>query len=88
VPVLSGFFFSLSRNIKVETWYLTLREELTLRVFENRVPLYASPNIIRQIKSRKMRWVGHVARMGEERKCARFLVVNPEGNRPLGRPEA
>jgi hypothetical protein len=88
VPVLSGNFFSLSRNIEVETWYLTLREELTLRVCENRVPLYASPNIIRQIKSRKMRWVGHVARMGEERKFARFLVVNPEGNRPLGRPEA
>jgi hypothetical protein len=45
--------------------------------------LYSSPDIIRQIKSRRMRWAGHVARMGEERKCARFLVGNPEGNKPL-----
>jgi hypothetical protein len=78
-----------------ETWYLTLREEHRLRVFENRVlrrifgpkrdevtgewrklhseelhDLYSSPDIIRQVKSRRMRWVGHVARMGE--KCTRF----------------
>jgi hypothetical protein len=45
--------------------------------------LYSSPDIIRQIKSRRMRWAGHVARMGEERKFARFLVGNPEGNKPL-----
>jgi hypothetical protein len=75
-----------------ETWSLTLRDELRLRVFENRVlrrifgpkraevtgewrklhneelhKLYLSPNIIRQIKSRRMRWTGYVARMGEER---------------------
>jgi hypothetical protein len=41
--------------------------------------LYSSPNIIRQIKSRRMRWAGHVARMGEERKVYNVLVVKPEG---------
>ena len=44
--------------------------------------LYSSPNIVRVIKSRRMRWAGHVARMGEER----VLVGKPEGKRPLGRP--
>jgi hypothetical protein len=48
--------------------------------------LYSSPNIIRQIKSRRMRWVGHVARMEEERKVYRVLMVKPEGKRPLGIP--
>jgi len=48
--------------------------------------LYSSPNIIRQIKSRRMRWVGHVARMGEERKVYKVLVGKPKGKRPLGRP--
>jgi hypothetical protein len=47
--------------------------------------LYSSPNIIRQIKSRRMRWVRHMARMGEERKMYRVLVGKPEGKRPLGR---
>jgi hypothetical protein len=48
--------------------------------------LYSSPDIIRQIKSRIMRWAGHVARMGEGRNVYRVLVGNPEGKRPLGRP--
>jgi hypothetical protein len=48
--------------------------------------LYLSPNIIRQIKSRRIRWAGHVARMGEERKVYKGLVGRPEGKRPLGRP--
>jgi hypothetical protein len=48
--------------------------------------LYSSPDIIRQIRSRKMRWVGHVARMGEERKVYRVWVGKAEGKRPLGRP--
>jgi hypothetical protein len=47
---------------------------------------YSSPNIIRQIKSRRMRWAGHVARMREERKVYTVLVRKPEGKRPLGRP--
>jgi hypothetical protein len=50
--------------------------------------LYSSPNIVRQIKSRRMRWVGYMARMGEERKVCNVLVGKPEGKRPLGRPEA
>jgi hypothetical protein len=88
-----------------------LKEEHSLRVFENRVlrrifgpkrdevagqwrkmhngelhNLYSSPDIIRQIKSRRMRWAGHVARMGEGRNVYRVLVGKPEGKRPLGRP--
>ena len=46
--------------------------------------LYSSPNIVRVIKSRRMRWAGHVARMGEERAVYRVLVGKPEGKRPLG----
>jgi hypothetical protein len=87
-----------------------MREERSLRVFENRVlrifgpegnevteewrklyneelnGLYFLPNIVRVIKSRKMRWAGHVARMGEGRGVYRVLVRKPEGKRPLGRP--
>jgi hypothetical protein len=48
--------------------------------------LYSSPDIIRQIKSRTMRWAGHVARMGKERNVYRVLVGKPEGKRPLGSP--
>jgi hypothetical protein len=48
--------------------------------------LYFSPNIVRVIKSRRMRWARHVARMGEERGAYRVLVGKPEGKRPLGRP--
>jgi hypothetical protein len=47
--------------------------------------LYSSPNIVRTIKSRRMRWAGHVARMGEGRGVYRVLVGRPEGRRPLGR---
>jgi len=48
--------------------------------------LYSSPNIFRVIKSRRMRWAGHVARMGERRGVYRVLVGKPVGKRPLGRP--
>jgi hypothetical protein len=47
--------------------------------------LYTSPDIMRQVKSRRMRWVGRVARMGEERKVYKVLVGKPEGKRPLER---
>jgi hypothetical protein len=93
-----------------ETWSLTLREELRLRVFENRVlrrifgpkreedgswrklhndelhNLYSSPNIVRVIKSRRLRWAGHVACIEEGRGVYRVLVEKSEGKRPLGRP--
>jgi hypothetical protein len=48
--------------------------------------LYSSPSIIKIIKSRRMRWAGHVVRMGEKRNVYRLLVGKPEGKRPLGRP--
>jgi len=48
--------------------------------------LYSSPNIVRVIKSRTMRWAGHVARMGEGTGLCAVLVGNPEGRRPMGRP--
>jgi hypothetical protein len=48
--------------------------------------LYSSPNIVRVIKSRVIRWAGHVVRMGEERSVYRVLMGKPEGKRPLGRP--
>jgi hypothetical protein len=49
--------------------------------------LYSSSDIIRQIKSRRMRWAGHVARMGEGRNMYRVLVGKHYGKRPLGRPK-
>jgi len=48
--------------------------------------LYSSPNIVRVIKSRRMRWTGHVALMGEERGVYRVLIGTPEGRKPMGRP--
>jgi len=47
--------------------------------------LCSSPNIVRVIKSRRKRWAGHVARMGEERRVYRVFLGKPEGRRPLGR---
>jgi hypothetical protein len=48
--------------------------------------LYSLPNIVRIVKSRRMRWAGHVARMGEDKVVHRMLVGKSEGKRPLGRP--
>jgi hypothetical protein len=53
---------------------------------EERNDLYSLPNILRVVKSRRMRLVGQVSRMGEERGVHRVLVGKPEGKRPLGRP--
>ena len=52
---------------------------------EERRDLYSLPNIVQVVKSRRMRWAGHVARVGEGRGVHRFLVGKPEGKRPLGR---
>ena len=66
------------------------RDEVTLewrRLHNEKLnDLHSSPNIVRVIKSRRLRWAGHVARMGEERGVYRVLVGKPEGKRPLGRP--
>jgi hypothetical protein len=48
--------------------------------------LYSSPSIIRIMKSRRMRWAGHVAQMGKKRNAYRLLAGKPEGNKSLGRP--
>ena len=47
--------------------------------------MYSSPNINRVVKSRRLRWVGHVARMGERRDAFRVLVGKPEEKKPVGR---
>ena len=48
--------------------------------------MYSSPNIIRKLKWRRLRWAGHVARMEQSRNAYRVLVRKPKGKRPLGRP--
>jgi len=70
--------FGPRRDEMTEEWRKLHTEELN--------DLYSSPNIVRAIKSRRMRWAGHVARMGERRGVYRVLVGKPEGKRPLGRP--
>jgi len=70
--------FGPRRDEVTGEWRRLLNEELN--------DLYSSPNIVRVIKLRRMRWDGHVARMGEERGVYRVLVGKPAGRRPLGRP--
>ena len=70
--------FGPKRNEVTGEWRKLHNEELH--------DLYCSPNIIWVIKTRIVRWVGHVARMGERRGAYRISVVRPEGSRPLERP--
>jgi hypothetical protein len=70
--------FGPKRDGVTEGWRKLHNEELH--------DLYSSPCIIRIIKSRIMRWAGHVARVGEKRNVYRLLVGKPEGKGPLGRP--
>jgi len=70
--------FGPKRDEVTGQWRKLYNEEL--------LDLYSLPNIVRVVKSRTMRWAGHVARMGEGRGVHRILVGKPEGKRPLGRP--
>ena len=81
-----------------ETWPLKLREECSLRILENKIlrrifgpkrdasgklhSLYRSPNIVRVIKSRRLRWAGHVARVEKGRSAFKILAGKPAGRRP------
>jgi hypothetical protein len=69
-------------NIKFSTYFV---DSITKHNDELN-DLYSLPNIVRMVKSRTMRWAGHVALMGEGRGLHRILVGKPEGKRPLGRP--
>ena len=70
--------FGPKRDEATREWRKLHNEELN--------DLHCSPNIVRMIKSRRMRWVGHVASMGERRGIYRVLVRKPERKRPLGKP--
>ena len=70
--------FGPKRDEVTGEWRKLYNEELS--------DLYSLPNIMRVVKSRRMRWAGHVARIGEGRGVHRVLVGKPEGKRPLGRP--
>jgi hypothetical protein len=70
--------FGPKRNEVAGEWRKWHNEELN--------DLYSLPNIVRVVKSRRMRWAGHVACMREERGVHRVLVWKPEGQWPLGRP--
>jgi hypothetical protein len=74
--ILSGF----------ENKSLILKIKHRLRVFENGVLRRICNSVIRIIKQRRLRWVGHIARMEEKRNAYRLLVGKPEGKRQLGRP--
>jgi hypothetical protein len=69
--------FESRRNDVTRDWNKLSNEELH--------SLYSSPNIIRQLKSRRVRWAGHVARMGQKRKLWQVLVGKSERKGPLGR---
>jgi hypothetical protein len=76
IRVLRGIFGPKRDKVTAE-WRKLHNEELHI--------LYSSPNIM-QIKSRRMRWAGHVAHMGKERNMYKVLMGKPEGKRPLERP--
>ena len=70
--------FGPKRDEVTEDWRKLRNDELN--------DLHSSPNIVRMIKSRRMRWAEHVARMGEGKGVYRIFIGKPEGNTPLGRP--
>ena len=70
--------FGPKRDDVTREWKKLYNKELSF--------LYSLANIVRVVKSRRMRWAGHMERMGEGRGVHRFLVRKPEGKRQLGRP--
>ena len=85
--VTSGFHLQDVHTYKISyiesVWTFAQKSNCTLL---RSIDLHCSRNIVRVIKSRRMRWAGHVAGMGEMRGVYRLLVGKPEGKRPLGRP--
>ena len=73
-------------TIQLRSLFTKICSDVSRVVVLRTTDLYFSPNIVQVIKSRRMRWAGHVACMGEERGVYRVLVGKPEGKRPLGRP--
>ena len=78
VCVCKFVLFGPKRDEVTGEWRKLHKEELN--------DMYSLPNIVRMVKSRRMRWAGHVARMGKDRAVHRVLVGKPEGKRPLGKP--
>jgi len=76
--VCNDIVFGPKRDEVTGEWRILHNEELR--------DLYSLPNIVRVVKSRRIRWAGHVTRMGEGRGVHRVLVGKPEGKRPLGTP--
>jgi hypothetical protein len=77
--------FATSKNLRGKRRDEVTGEWRKLHTNEPR-DLYSSPSIIKIIKSRRMRWAGHVARMGDKRNAYGLLVGKPDGKTPLGRP--
>jgi hypothetical protein len=100
--VFKSYFHTWSPTVREEHKLRVFEKRVLRRIFEPKRDevkggwrklhneklhnLCSSPSIIRIIKSRRMRWAGHVARMVEKRNGYRLLVGKPEGKRPLGRP--
>jgi hypothetical protein len=73
-----GYIYIVAKSEEDGSWRKLHNDELH--------SMYSSPNIVKVIKSRRMRWAGHVARMGEGRGVCRILVGRPKSKKPLGRP--
>ena len=80
VPALTPLY------LYVSTKFVIIIIIIIIIIIENLNDLYCSPNIVRVIKSRRMRYAGHVAHTGERRGVYSVLVGKPKGKRPLGRP--
>jgi len=102
LPVVLYGCETWSRTLREERWLRVFENRVLMRVFGTKrdeitrewkklhnkelSDLYSLPNIVRVVKSRRMRWAGHVARMGQGRGVYRVLVGKPEEKTPLGRP--